>query len=313
LYDNYKLLFQREIPDLLEELLPTSNYSHTSPLSNWGTEENFNHGSMHYWGVFHGEDPFEDYTKNIGRFNSEYGFQTFPNINVIQDYFEPTSFDLEDPLLSHRQKSYKGNRLIYKHISDYYPQPQSLLELSYLSQLTQARGISMAIQAHRLDQPRCMGTLYWQLNDCWPAVSWSSLDFNGQWKALHYAVRNAYEPVTCVVDRSAGRNDLVLINDGPDPVSVSLNLLSLNGDTLYDSLLILPERGQLRQDLTDLIRIQDHPVTRILLQKNGETLMDKLVWMDNDIKLENPSIKLQLVGDTLVMESQTLVRDKIKI
>ena len=227
LYDNYQEVFMQKIPDLLKDHLSYAPYSHTSPLSNWGTPENYQHGSMHHWGVFHGEEPFDSYEENIGRFNSEYGFQSFPHINILKDEIGVQALDLEHAALEHRQKSYKGNRLIYKHLAEYYPQPRSLLELSYLSQLTQAMGISMAIKAHRLDQPRCMGTLYWQLNDCWPAISWSGIDYNGQWRALHHRVKAAYEDCTFFPTKTNKGIILDFINDSSTDIS---GVLTMDGE-----------------------------------------------------------------------------------
>ena len=313
LYTNYNRIFLDSLPRIVKERYPLANYTHTSPISNWNASENFDHSSMHYWGVFHGEDPFEDYGKNIGRFNSEYGFQTFPNINVVKDYFMPAKFDLKDPLLDHRQKSYKGNRLIYKHIDDYYPEPTSLLELSYLSQLTQAKGIKMAITSHRLDYPRCMGTLYWQLNDCWPAVSWSSMDFNGQWRALHYAVRDGYAPLTIFPQVDDHNSVVKLINDGPESKKVSIFYLNETGETLmtYNDLDIGPRE------------IQSHAIPRELLAnanwielvlEEGQSKQSKIV-INPDIKLvpiTSENLKMELITEEgecyLQLESTELVQ-----
>jgi beta-mannosidase len=312
LYNNYKRIFVDSLPHRLHSILPSANYTHTSPLSNWNGAENFDHSSMHYWGVFHGEAPFEDYGVNIGRFNSEYGFQTFPNINVIKKYFNPQEFDLEDPLLDHRQKSYKGNRLIYQHIDDYYPTPTNLLELSYLSQLTQAKGIEMAISEHRLDFPRCMGTLYWQLNDCWPAVSWSSLDYNGQWKALHYTVVEAYQPLTIIPDVTD--NTLHLINDGPTGQMVDIQYKDEKGVPLlshYNLHLSAQEVMELpiAQELID-----NHNWLEVTLNSEGDQV-SKLIM--------NPHYSLIPIGDhnleidldtsneysTLRLKSKVLIKD----
>ena len=306
LYDNYTKLFNTEIPEILYAELPSANYSHTSPLSNWGRQENYNHGSMHYWGVFHGEDPFEDYGKNIGRFNSEYGFQSFPNINVIEDFFHPKSFDLEDPLLAHRQKSYKGNRLIYKHLADYYPEPTSLLELSYLSQLAQAKGISMAIRAHRLDQPRCMGTLYWQLNDCWPAVSWSSLDYNGQWRALHYRVKEAYAPIACIVDMSKGKTELVFLNELLATEKLNYTILTLKGEMLEQGELVVSSMDRISIDISHLI--SDLSAVHIKMIHSGVE-SSQIHWIDQELELEEPMIEMNLEQSLLRVSSKKLVKD----
>ena len=251
----YDEVFMRQIPELIGTIVPQPNFTHTSPLSNWGKSENFNHHSMHYWGVFHGEDPFEDYAVNVGRFNSEYGFQSFPNIKLIQKYFNPSKFDLKDPLLSHRQKSYKGNRLIYKHIDDYYTTPQDIISLSYISQLTQAKGIGYAIQSHRIQADRCMGTLFWQLNDCWPAISWSSVDVDGTWRALQYAVRDAYEEQTIFVETNDRDYTLYVINDTPDELNAKWRMTVYNDHQVIfekEGLVNLPSYSNLHYDLKPL-------------------------------------------------------------
>lgn len=254
----YDMLFKNSIPKVIHSILPEGTYSHTSPLSNWGTDENFNHHSMHYWGVFHGEDPFEDYAKNIGRFNSEYGFQSFPNISTINKYFSVSTFDLDDPRLAHRQKSYKGNRLIYKHISDYYPLPTDLTSLSYLSQLTQAKGIGYAIQNHRLSKGHSMGSLYWQLNDCWPAISWSGIDGDGQWRALQYTVKRNFADVGVFIDTLSGSLDLVIVNDKPDTSDVLCHYKMIHkGEIVHEQSVeatLLPHKLH-RQDLQRGIKV----------------------------------------------------------
>jgi len=235
LRNNYDYIFKRLIPEKLNKHLLDATYSHTSPLSNWGTAENFNHSSMHYWGVFHGEDPFSEYANNVGRFVSEYGFQSFPNWKNLQSVLPKEELTLESDLLKHRQKSYKGNRLIFKHMAERYPEPKNLEELSYYSQLTQADGIEYAIQNHRINQPHCMGSLYWQLNDVWPAISWSSIDYNGEWRALHYTVQKAFDNPALFVDTTDQKLNIVLVNDGMLNYEglLTFSLIDFDGNVLF--------------------------------------------------------------------------------
>ena len=179
-------------------------YIHTSPLSNWGKADFYNHGSQHYWGVWHGKDPIEDFGKKIGRFNAEYGFQSFPEFNTLNSFSTEEDWDISSEVMKHHQKSYVGNNMIMKHAKRLYGTPESFEEFVYYSQLTQSMAVSMAIAGHRLDAPRCGGTLVWQLNDCWPVSSWSSVDYYGNWKALHYRMRDDYKDVTVL----AKYNDL---------------------------------------------------------------------------------------------------------
>ena len=202
LYNSYKSLFDTLIPQSIDQLKTHRAYVSTSPLSNWGKVQNFNHHSMHYWGVWHGKEPFENYSTQVGRFMSEYGFQSFPSFESIRLFADSSQWSLNSSVMKHHQKSYIGNTLIRKHILKYYPSPRNFKDLVYLSQLSQAKGVSMAIRAHR-SQAKCMGTLYWQLNDCWPGPSWSSIDYYGRWKALHYKVKELYRDVLIAVDSAS--------------------------------------------------------------------------------------------------------------
>jgi len=200
---SYDRLFKEVAPNIISKHTDIP-YVHTSPLSNWGKSEGYNHGSQHYWGVWHGKDPIEDFGKKIGRFNAEYGFQSFPEYSTISTFAEKKDWDLSSDIMKHHQKSYVGNNMILKHAKKLYGTPKTFEDFVYYSQLTQAMAVSMAVAGHRIDAPRCGGTLYWQVNDCWPAPSWSSLDYYGNWKALQYRIKDDYEEVAVV----AKYNDL---------------------------------------------------------------------------------------------------------
>ena len=191
-WNGYAQVFHDLIPTLCEELDPSRNYTPSSPSSNWGTPENFNHGSMHYWGVWHGKEPFENFEKNVGRFMVEYGFQSFPNMETIKTFAHDSSLSLESPTMLNRQKSYIGNGLILDHIKQYYDAPTSFEYFVNLSQKTQAKGMQMAIRAHINNQPHCMGSLFWQLNDCWPGPSWSVIDYYGNKKLAYDVVKEEF-------------------------------------------------------------------------------------------------------------------------
>ena len=195
--DAYIRLFKETAPKIIAQHT-TIPYIHTSPLSNWGKMELYNHGSQHYWGVWHGKDPMEDFGKKIGRFNAEYGFQSFPEYSTIETFSTKEDWDLSSDVMKHHQKSYVGNDMILKHAKRLYGKPESFEDFIYYSQLTQSMAVSMAVAGHRIDAPRCGGTLYWQLNDCWPAPTWSSIDYYGNWKALQYRMRDDYREVAVV-------------------------------------------------------------------------------------------------------------------
>lgn len=190
----YNKLFKEVIPEAVSEWTDVP-YVHTSPLSNWGKDEYFNHGTMHYWGVWHGKDAIEDFGRKTGRFNAEYGFQSFPEYATLSSFSDTSQWDLLSEVMRHHQKSYVGNGMIEKHASLLYGKTTDFRRFVYYSQLTQATAVSMAISGHRTNMPRCSGTIFWQLNDCWPAPTWSSIDYFGNWKALQYAVKQDFRDV----------------------------------------------------------------------------------------------------------------------
>lgn len=206
----------------------TTSYIHTSPLSNWGKDELYNHGSQHYWGVWHGKDPLSNFATKIGRFNAEYGFQSFPEYSTLAKFSEKKDWSLSSSVMKHHQKSYVGNGMIEKQSNLLYGPTDDFEEFVYRSQLTQAYAVSTAINGHRLNAPRCMGTLYWQLNDCWPAPTWSSIDYYGNWKALHYTVRDDYRQVA-VLKKTDSKGNVELFLKSDDPKS-DLQLLLKSDD-----------------------------------------------------------------------------------
>ena len=170
-------------------------YITTSPLYGWGHPECTTHGDSHYWGVWWGEEPFEKYAEKTGRFMSEYGFQSYPMISTLNRVIPKEQLYIDSPAMRNHQKHPRGVQIIDKAMRQYYSfdsKSLSLEDYCYVSQLLQAWGTGYGIFQHLKQQPHCMGTLYWQLNDCWPVASWSSIDFYGNWKALHYRAKELY-------------------------------------------------------------------------------------------------------------------------
>ena len=171
-------------------------YITTSPLYGWGHPECVTHGDSHYWGVWWGELPFEVYKEKTGRFMSEYGFQSYPMMSTIRQFCPEEQLNIDSPTLRSHQKHGRGREIIDKAMRQYYgfdSRSLSLENYAYVSQLLQAWGVGYGIYQHISQQPHCMGTLYWQLNDCWPVASWSSIDYYGNWKALHYRAQELFQ------------------------------------------------------------------------------------------------------------------------
>jgi len=190
IWNDYLHLFRKVLPEVAART--NVPYVSTSPLSNWGTPENFNHSSMHYWGVWHGKEDLERFENNIGRFMVEYGFQSYPNMETILAYTDTDDLDLSSKAMINRQKSYIGNEEIMRMIERYYHQPSDFAEFLVLSQKVQALALEKAITSHINTDGHCMGTLFWQLNDCWPGPSWSVIDYAGKKKRGYFTVQGLF-------------------------------------------------------------------------------------------------------------------------
>jgi beta-mannosidase len=213
IWNDYEKLFHEIIPTKLNEQDTTRNYWPSSPKFGWGHEEANQEGDSHYWGVWWGEEPFEVFQEKVPRFMSEYGFQAFPVISTIDSFTSPNQRFLYSDELKMHQKHPRGFQLIDKYMNWYFPVPNDFEKYIYTSQLLQTYGMEMAIESHRLNKPYCMGTLYWQLNDCWPVVSWSTIDYYGSWKASHYYLKRLYNNILIASSKVDNRIDLYLVSD----------------------------------------------------------------------------------------------------
>jgi beta-mannosidase len=193
---------------------------------------------MHYWGVWHGREPFSAYEKQVTRFMSEYGFQSFPEMRTIRSFATESDLGLETPVMLSHQKSPNGNQLIREYMLRDYPPPKDFASFLYLSQVLQAEGVKLAAEHLRRMRPRAMGSLYWQLDDCWPVASWSSIDYYGRWKALHYYARRFYDDllVSLEQEQDGGEVGVHVTSDRTAAAKASLRvvLLDLAGNVLWE-------------------------------------------------------------------------------
>lgn len=216
LYDDFAQLFEKTIPNTISELCPNADYVSSSPTFGWGHPECTTHGCAHYWGVWWGELPFEIWWEKTGRFMSEYGFQSYPEMATIETFTTLAERKLDSPTMNNHQKHGRGVLIIRKAMDDDfgYTATDNLDEFAYVSQLVQAEGIVKAIDAHRSQHDKCRGTICWQINDCWPVASWSSIDYTGRWKALHYRFREAFANVAITVHQKEDVSvDCYVVND----------------------------------------------------------------------------------------------------
>lgn len=195
--EDYIRLFERILPDLCEEMCPDIFYWPSSPSSVGGfvSPDDENRGDAHCWSVWHGGEPFEKYREKYIRFCSEYGYEAFPSVKTLRTVATEEDMNAFSPVMDAHQKGAGGNTRIVAKTADYFKYVSTFEEFIYVSQLMQAEAIRYGAEHFRRNRGRCMGSLYWQLNDNWQTASWSSVDYCGRWKALHYFARRFYAPV----------------------------------------------------------------------------------------------------------------------
>lgn len=244
LWQDYEDIFHVILPQAVDKMLQGIPYWPSSPMQEVTGDINQHaltqstRGDIHYWGVWHNKEPFENYNVHIGRFMSEYGFQSFPEYNTVVSYAEEGDLQLESEVMMAHQKNGMGNRLIKSYMDNYMRQPKDFPSFLYMSQVLQAEAMKMAIQAHRRRKGFCMGSLYWQINDCWPVASWAGMDYTGRWKATHYYAKRSFSDVLLSID-GASKDTLTIyaVSDLLQPLSGTLqvSLTDFDGKLLHES------------------------------------------------------------------------------
>lgn len=232
-WEGYQKVFHNVLAEVVRENDPVRAYWPSSPQHGWGKEESLRHGDSHYWGVWWGNEPFKTYTEKVPRFMSEFGFQGFPSMATLKQFTNGSTLPDSAQLKCH-QKHPKGFQTINKFIESEGFKSKNQEEFTYFSQVLQAQAYQIAIEAHRLAAPNCMGSLYWQLNDCWPAVSWSGIDFLGNWKAMQYQVKHSFSPILVVPKFVKSRLTVNIKSDLPFTVEGELvvSVFTIEGQRL---------------------------------------------------------------------------------
>lgn len=202
--EGYLRIFEKLIPNVLKHYDPQTFYWPSSPSSGGGYNDSSaeNKGDTHYWDVWHGLKPFTEFRKFKFRFCSEYGFESIPCMKTIRSFADEKDLNLCSPVMEAHQKCEGGNEKLLYYLAQMVHYPYSFENLVYATQLVQADAIRICVEHMRRNRGRCMGSLYWQVNDSNPVISWSSIDYFGRWKALHYYAKKFYTPVLCSIDDS---------------------------------------------------------------------------------------------------------------
>lgn len=323
----YDRLFHHLLPEAVQRLSPEIAYWPSSPMADWSNDRqqhsNYASGSgdIHYWDVWHGSKPFEEYNSHVGRFMSEYGFQSFPEYKSVKQYAEDEDMELESEVMLHHQKNGRGNALIKEYMEKYLPVAKDFPSFLYMSHVLQAEGIKSAIEAHRRKKPYCMGTLYWQMNDCWPVASWASMDYYGRWKALHYYAKKSFQDVMVSIDgTNSEKVDVYVISDQLDPVEGTLisRLLNFQGEVIREFKDAVNLEGNIGNVILSLSTAElldgQNPAGTVL---QAELVADERVidWKEHyfvsgkELKLQKPVLSITRVSDSEYMiETNTLAK-----
>ncbi len=213
IWKSYTDIFHHILPEAVAAYDPGRSYWDSSPCAGMGNPSDLNNGDDHYWGVWWGKDPFKMYATHIARFMSEYGFQSFPEMKTVKQYATPDDYDIFSEVMKSHQRSSIGNGTIEYYMLQDYKKPKDFESFLYVNHVLQAEGIKFALEGHRRAAPFCMGSLFWQINDCWPVASWSSTDYYQRWKALQYFAKKGFEPVLVSPYTTTDSVKVDIIND----------------------------------------------------------------------------------------------------
>jgi beta-mannosidase len=250
-------------------------------------------GDMHYWDVWHGRKPLTEYRKLFPRFMSEFGLQSFPGLKTVESFTLPEDRNIFSYVMESHQKNGTSNEKILFYISEHYKYPKDFDSLLFASQLIQAEGIRYGVEHWRRNRGRCMGAIYWQLNDCWPVASWSSIDYYGRWKALHYAAKRFFTPV--------------LVSACEEGTSVSLHVTN---DTLSRKSCKLS--WQLMKQTGTVIQSGDIDVVIDELSSKEITSLDFAEVLDTKQKRREAYLEFSLIDNGDIISGGTVLFTKAK-
>ncbi len=258
---DYLFMYERILPEVLSKYDPQTFYWPASPSSGGSFDDpnDPDRGDVHYWKVWHGNRPFSEYRKHFFRYASEFGFQAFPFKKTLEQITDdPEDFNIFSYVMEKHQRNYGANGKIMNYLQQTYRYPTEFTTLLYASQLLQADAIRYGVEHFRRNRGRCMGAVYWQLNDCWPVVSWSSIDYGGRWKALHYYAKRFFAPVMISCREEGWMTQEANMNRQHFTFEKSIRLNVAN-ETLEDKKIKVC--WQLRNQKAEILRLEEQEIT----------------------------------------------------
>ena len=301
LKSDYIKIYEYIIPKILKENDPEVFYWPASPSSGGGFDNpnDENRGDVHYWDVWHGNKPFTEYRKFFFRYVSEFGFQSFPALKTVETYTVPEDRNIFSYVMEKHQRNNAANGKIMNYMSATYLYPNDFDTLLYASQLLQADAIRYGVEHFRRNRGRCMGSIYWQLNDCWPTASWSSIDYCGRWKVLHYYAKRFFAPLMLSCMEEGILTQDTNVNAQPYDIKKSIHLCIAN-ESMQDVKVTV--RWALRNNKAEIIKESSCEVT-------AEKLSSK--WLDKvdmqEASLYEDYVSYEMLKDGKVISEGTVI------
>ena len=303
MWDDYKKIFLGVLQEVTSSFDPSRPYWPSSPHGGLDDDpDSARSGDLHFWRVWHFAEPFSDYEKQSPRFMSEYGFQSFPQIESVSSYTIASDHDIESPIMLAHQRHPRGNQLVREYMLRDFAKPKDFESFLYVSQVLQAEGIRVGAEHLRRIMPHNMGSLYWQIDDCWPVASWSSIDYYGRWKALQYYARRFYAPLLISPHAEKGNLNFYVVSDNTAAVTGQINiaLMSFDGRVLRSikrdvTVEPLMSKSYLGVPVDELMRGNDPKNTMLYceLVVNGKTVSSHEYFFApfKDLLLPKPEIE----------------------
>jgi beta-mannosidase len=316
IWKNYLKVFDSILPNTVRSLTDV-DYWESSPKYGRGNPNYEFEGDAHDWWIWHDAYPFEHLEQHVPRFMSEFGMQAFPSYETIKYINQSDNIEISSEGFKNHQKHHRGFQLIEDYMQRDFPVPSNPEDYVYMSQLVQAYGITMGIEAHRRAKPRNMGTLYWQLNDCWPSVSWSSIDYLGNWKALHYKAKQSFENllISSVIKENTVKT--FVVNDDLNEYHLNLNfeLLDFNGNRIWSDIITTIAEANASQLIneTNIDNFKFDKTSTVLRISSEDRQWLKYFAKPKDLKLKqaeiNTSISKTNTGFQIQLSSSTLQKN----
>ena len=330
---DYVKMYEYILPKVLKEYDPNTFYWPASPSSGgaFDAPNDENRGDVHYWDVWHGNKPITEYRKFYFRYVSEFGFQSFPSLKTCETFTLPEDRNIFSYVMEKHQRNSSANGKIMNYMEQTFLYPGSFDTTLYASQLLQAEAIRYGVEHFRRNRGRCMGTVVWQLNDCWPVASWSSIDYCGRWKALHYYEKRCFAPVllSCAEEGILTQDT----NPNAEPYEVKKSIrLNVANETLEE--IRVTVRWALRDTFANILRSGETELTVPALSsawlpkeemadadlygnyvsyaclKNGSVVSEGTVLFTapKQFRFADPKLSVHAEGDTLVVTAEAYAR-----